>query len=76
MVIIDYYNKLDQKAKSQFIKDVIDITGIAYSTFFQKMKNNTFKKLEEEAIMNYIQKCQEDDREDWILQHAWWFGVL
>ena len=24
MVIIDYYNKLDQKAKSQFIKDVID----------------------------------------------------
>lgn len=64
MVIIDYYKKLDQKAKSQFIKDVVDITGIGYSTFFLKMKNNTFKKLEEEAIMNYIQKCQEDDREN------------
>ena len=64
MVIIDYYKQLDQKAKSKFIKDVVGITGIAYSTFFQKMKNNTFKKLEEEAIMNYIQKCQEDDREN------------
>lgn len=64
MVIIDYYHRLGQKAKSQFIKDVIDITGMAYSTFFQKMKNNSFKKLEEEAIMNYIQKCREDDREN------------
>lgn len=64
MVIIDYYKKLGQKAKSKFIKDVVGITGFAYSTFFQKMKNNSFKKLEEEAIMNYIQKCQEDDREN------------
>ena len=64
MVIIDYYKQLDQKTKSKFIKDVIDITGMAYSTFFQKMKNNSFKKLEEEAIMYYIQKCQEDDREN------------
>ncbi|MBO4813613.1 MAG: hypothetical protein J5523_01495 [Muribaculaceae bacterium] len=64
MVIIDYYNQLDQKGKGRFIKDVIEITGIAYSTFFQKMKNNAFKKLEEEAIMNYIQKCKDNDRED------------
>lgn len=64
MVIIDYYNKLNNKGKSQFIKDVIDITGIAYSTFFHKMKNNTFNKLEEEAIVNYIQKCKDNDRED------------
>lgn len=64
MVIIDYYNKLSNKGKGQFIKDVIEITGIAYSTFFQKMKNNTFKKLEEEAIMQYIQKCKDYGREN------------
>ena len=64
MAIIDYYKELDQKGKSRFIKAVIGLTDMAYSTFFQKMKNNTFKKLEEEAIMNYIQKCQEDDREN------------
>ena len=64
MAIIDYYKELDQKGKSRFIKAVIGLTDMAYSTFFQKMKNNTFKKLEEEAIINYIKSCEGNDRED------------
>ncbi|MBQ7690468.1 MAG: hypothetical protein IJT30_04645 [Muribaculaceae bacterium] len=64
MVISDYYKKLDQKGKSQFIKDVTAMTGMAYSTFFQKMKQNSFRKLEEEAIINYINQRIDHDRED------------
>jgi len=67
MVIIDYYKSLGKGAKSKFIKDVVDLTGWSVPTFFMKFKKGKFKKLEEEAITNYIQECKENDRQDWIL---------
>ena len=58
MIIIDYYRSLDTKGKGKFIKDVVELTGMAYSTLFAKLKHNTFKKLEEEAIINYINQTK------------------
>ncbi len=65
MVISDYYNSLDRKSKGRFKRFVCSIIEIGDSTFNQKMKNNSFKMVEAEAIINYIKsKSQDNDRQN------------
>jgi len=59
MVIIDYYNSLPRGEKTEFIKKVLLATDMAHSTFFYKLQDNSFKKLEREAIDCIIQEQQE-----------------
>lgn len=61
MAIIDYYRTLSRGEKSRFIQKVVEKTGIAYSTFFYKLQNNTFKKLEQEALENIIKEQKGND---------------
>lgn len=65
MVIIDYYQKLSVKEKSDFIKQVQEATEMASSTFFYKIKNDSFTKLEREAIERIITDNEQcHDREN------------
>ena len=76
MVISNYYLSLSGKVKSKFIQDVIKLCGISYPSFFYKMRNDSWTKLEREAIERFIQK--ENEKSSWVLQHAirlcdvWW----
>lgn len=76
MVISNYYLSLSGKVKSKFIQDVIELCGISYPSFFYKMRNDSWTKLEREAIERFIQK--ENEKSSWVLQHAirlcnvWW----
>lgn len=56
MVISNYYLSLSGKVKSKFIQDVIELCGISYPSFFYKMRNDSWTKLEREAIERFIQK--------------------
>ena len=56
MAIIDHYNALDEQQKTKFRDDILKITGWSYTTFYYKMKNDNFSKLEKEAIEKYITK--------------------
>ena len=52
MVISNYYLSLSGKVKSKFIH-------ISYPSFFYKMRNDSWTKLEREAIEKFIQKENE-----------------
>lgn len=54
MAISDYYMSLDRKAKNDFRDKVLLETGIAYPTFFYKIKNNSWTKSEERVINDII----------------------
>ena len=56
MVIFDHYSALDEQSKIKFRDDILKITGWSYTTFYYKMKNDNFSKLEREAIERYIAK--------------------
>lgn len=79
MVISNYYLSLSGKVKSKFIQDVIELCGISYPSFFYKMRNDSWTKLEREAIERFIQK--ENEKSSWVLQHAirlcnvWWWQL-
>ena len=64
MVIINYYTRLSRKEKTEFINQVREATGMGHSTFFYKLNDGSFKKLEREAIERIIQERQSHDRED------------
>ena len=58
MVISNYYLSLSGKVKSKFIQDVIELCDISYPSFFYKMRNNSWTKLEREAIEKFM--CYSD----------------
>lgn len=59
MAIIDHYNALDEQRKKIFRDDILKITGWSYTTFYYKIKNDNFSKLEREAIEKYITKTSK-----------------
>lgn len=59
MVISNYYLSLSGKVKSKFIQDVIELCDISYPSFFYKMRNDSWTKLEREAIEKFIQQKNE-----------------
>lgn len=52
MVISDYYFKVleNEAERSAFRNDVLSRTGIAYSTFYDKLKKGTWSRAEVEVI--------------------------
>ena len=62
MSIFDYYKSLKRyKEKQEFRKKVMDKCDISYPSFQLKVHNNTWTKLEREAVENII--ATENDRE-------------
>lgn len=64
MGVKEYYLSLTTKQKSQLIKDVIEICDISYPSFFTKMRNRSWTKLEKEAIERFINSKENGGRED------------
>lgn len=62
MVISNHYRKLELKEKTEFIKRVIERTGISYPSFFRKIKHDSWSKLEREAIEQLIEEENERSR--------------
>ena len=60
MNIFDYYSKLERKDKSNFIAIVLSRTGISYPSFMRKVREDSWTKLEREAIELII----EEDRHE------------
>lgn len=61
MSIFDYYKSLPgYKGKQEFRKKVMDKCDISYPTFQLKVHNDSWNKLEREAIEQIIQKDNAD----------------
>lgn len=58
MVISDYYYKvLQTEAERLAFRDIVlKRTGVAYTTFYYKMKNDTWSQAEIEVINNIIKE--------------------
>lgn len=58
MVISDYYYKvLQTEAERLAFRDIVlKRTGVAYTTFYYKMKNGTWSQAEIEVINNIIKE--------------------
>ena len=53
MVIFDYWESLDRNSRIEFRKRVLEETGIAMPTFYQKMQKKSFT-LSECKVINSI----------------------
>ncbi len=58
MVISDYYyNELkSRKERAAFRNEVLIRTGMQYTSFYVKIKHDSWKPLEREAILDIINK--------------------
>ena len=61
MGIFNYYTRLERKEKTNFIAIVLERTGISYPSFMRKVKEDSWTKLEREAIEQIIEE-QKDER--------------
>lgn len=50
MVFTDYYNTLSDEDKETVRNEVLSQSGMAYTTFYYKLRNNSFKPLELKLI--------------------------
>lgn len=61
MSILDYYKGLTgYKAKQEFRKKVMERCDISYPTFQQKVHNDTWTKLEREAVEQIIDNSNKN----------------
>lgn len=56
MVFKDYYDTLSDTDKENLRNLIIAESGISYTTFYYKLRNNSFKPLEEKLINRIIAK--------------------
>lgn len=54
MVLRDHYNALTEKQKTDFREKVLSESGMSYTTFYYKLRYNTFKPLEVALINDII----------------------
>ncbi len=54
MVFKDYYDTLSDTDKENLRNLIITESGISYTTFYYKLRNNAFKPLEEKLINRII----------------------
>ncbi len=54
MVFTDYYNTLSDDDKETVRKEVLSQSGMAYTTFYYKLRHNSFKPLEIKLIDRII----------------------
>lgn len=50
MVFRDHYDKLSDEQKDTLRKRVLEASGMAYATFYWKLRNDSFKPLEMKLI--------------------------
>lgn len=57
MVLKDHYDTLSEEDKIVFRNEYMDATGMAYTTFYMKLRTDSFRPLErqlfEKMILNY-----------------------
>lgn len=56
MSIFDYYKSLSYKEKRAFKKQVMERCDISYPSFDLKIRKDTWKKLEREAVQQIIRE--------------------
>ena len=62
MEILDYYKTLLTKIeKRKFREEVMERCGIQYPTFQSKVKNDSWSKLEREAVEQIIKERNKDE---------------
>ena len=61
MAIIDYWTELSTAERIEFRKLVLDATGMAYSSFYYKLRFNQFTKSETTVILNLIKDYARKD---------------
>lgn len=54
MVFRDYYDSLTSEEKTHVRDMIIDKSGMSYTTFYYKLRHESFKPLEIELIQNCI----------------------
>nr|DAM35948.1 MAG TPA: Transcriptional regulator FleQ factor, AAA+, ATPase, c-di-GMP [Caudoviricetes sp.] len=54
MAFRDYYDTLSDDAKEAVRSRILEESGMSYTTFYYKLRNNTFKPLERKLIDNII----------------------
>ena len=61
MVISDYYNLLPSNdSKNAFRDAVMKELGIAYTTFYQKLRNGSWRKPEEVVVLAIIERDKKN----------------
>ena len=57
MVLKDHYDALSEEDKIALRKEYMDATGMAYTTFYAKLRNDSFRPLErnlfEKTVSDY-----------------------
>lgn len=54
MAFRDYYDTLSDDVKETVRNRILGESGMSYTTFYYKLRNNTFKPLEKKLIDNII----------------------
>lgn len=54
MVFRDHYNALPDKQKEEIRNTILVESGMSYTTFYYKLRYNTFKPLELKLIANIL----------------------
>ena len=54
MVFRDHYNALPDKRKEEVRNTILTESGMSYTTFYYKLRYNTFKPLELKLIANVL----------------------
>lgn len=58
MAFRDYYDTLSDDVKETVRNRILGESGMSYTTFYYKLRNNTFKPLERKLIDNITQVSQ------------------
>lgn len=60
MVFKDYYDNLSDGDKEDIRNRILEESGMAYPTFYYKLRNNTFKPLELKLIEKVIEEIRQE----------------
>ena len=61
MGIYDYYIRLERKEKTNFIQRVLAVTEMSYPSFMRKIKDDSWNKLQRDAIRNIIEEDNKNE---------------
>ncbi len=56
MVFKDYYTSLSDAEKETLRNFILSESGMSYTTFYYKLRNNSFKPLEDKLIQRILEK--------------------
>lgn len=59
MVFKDYYDSLPDDSKETMRNRILAESGMSYTTFYYKLRHNTFKPLEERLIDRIIEDIKQ-----------------